>query len=90
MTKNEMKKGIAIKHGISQVEAEKWIDAVFDEFAEGLKQNGRVSIYNVLTAEIKDTKPRSGEINGTEYNKPAGKRIKTKYSPNFEVEVLGE
>ena len=90
MTKNEMKKGIAEKQSVSQVEAERWIDAVFDEFAEGLKQNGRVSIYNVLTAEIKDTKPRSGEINGKEYNKPAGKRIKTKYSPNFEDKVLGE
>lgn len=90
MTKNEMKKGIAVKHDITQVEAEKWIDAVFDEFAEGLIQDGRVSIYNVLTAELKDTKPRSGEINGKEYNKPAGKRIKTKYSPNFEDKVLGE
>ena len=90
MTKNEMKKRMAIKHDVSQVEAEKWIDAVFDEFAEGLRENGKVSIYNVLTAEIKGTKPRSGEINGIEYNKPAGKRIKTKYSPNFEDKVLGE
>ena len=90
MTKNEMKKGIAEKHSISQVEAEKWIDAVFDEVAEGLKQNGRVSIYNVLTAELKDTKPRSGEINGRPYTTPAGKRIKTKYSPNFEEKVFGE
>lgn len=90
MTKHDMKKGIADKYSISQVEAEKWIDAVFNEFAEGLTQDGRVSIYNVLTAELKDTKPRSGEINGKEYNKPAGKRIKTKYSPNFEDKVLGE
>ena len=90
MTKNDMKKGIAEKHSVSQVEAEKWIDAVFDEFAEGLKENGRVSIYNVLTAELKDTKPRSGEINGKPYATPAGKRIKTKYSPNFEDKVFGE
>lgn len=90
MTKHELINEVAKQQEISKVEAEKWVDATFEAFKEGLKNDGRVSIYNILTAEIKGTPARSGNLNGKEWSKPASKRIKTTYSKNFEAEVLGE
>ena len=91
MTKNELKKLIAeTNEGMSQVDAEKAIDMVFEGIKTGLIQDGKVGIYKTMTLEVKDTKPSSGVINGVEWSKPAGKRISVKVADAFMEDIVGE
>lgn len=90
MTKSELKELIAINEDIPKIEAERYIDAVFDAIKEGLRKDGKVAIHKTLIIEVRDTNAQSGTINGTAWSKPAGKKIVVKVSENFEEDVLGE
>lgn len=90
MNKPELKKLIAERNEISQVDAEKYINAFIDGVGEALKQDNKVAIQGFMNFEIKDTKPSSGVINGIEWEKPAGKKVSTKISKAFETEIVGE
>ena len=90
MTKQELIKDVAGQLEISQKDAEKYINAVFEGIKTGLIQDGKVGIYKTMTLEVKDTKPSSGVINGVEWSKPAGKRISVKVADAFLEDVVGE
>lgn len=90
MTKNELKKLISETNEVTQVEAEKAIDMVFEGIKTGLIQDGKVGIYKTMTLEVKDTKASSGVMNGVEWTKPAGKRIVVKVAGAFLEDVVGE
>lgn len=90
MNKTELKKLIAERNEITQVEAEKYINAFIDGVGEALRQDNKVQIQGFMNFEIKDTKPSSGVINGIEWEKPAGKKVSTKISKAFESEIVGE
>ncbi len=90
MTKPELVKNVSEQLNVAQKEAEKYIDAVFEGIKAGLIKDEKVSIYKTLTMELKDTKPRTGEVNGRPYSTPAGKRIKVKFADAFMEDVVGE
>ena len=90
MTKPELVKNVSEQLNVTQKEAEKYIDAVFEGVKAGLIKDEKVSIYKTLTMELKDTKPRIGEVNGRPYSTPAGKRIKVKVADAFLEDVIGE
>jgi len=90
MTKHELIKQIGIEQEISQLEAEKWVDTVFEGIKTGLISDGKVNIYKTLVMEVKDTNPSSGVINGKAWVKPAGKRISVKVADSFLADVIGE
>ena len=90
MTKPELVKNVSEQLNVTQKEAEKYINAVFEGIKTGLIQDGKVGIYKTMTLEIKDTKPSSGVINGIEWSKPAGKRISVKVADAFLEDVVGE
>ena len=90
MNKQDLKKIISEQNDVTQIEAEKYINAVFEGIKTGLIQDGKVGIYKTMTLEVKDTKPSSGVINGVEWSKPAGKRISVKVADAFLEDVVGE
>ena len=88
MTKQDLKKVIAEQRGISQKQAEEYIEAVFEGIKEGLKQDGKVALQGLINFEIKETKASSGVLNGIEWEKPAGHKVTAKVSDVFQKEVL--
>lgn len=90
MTKQDLIKNVVGQLEISQKDAERYINAVFEGIKTGLIQDGKVGIYKTMTLEVKDTKPSSGVINGVEWNKPAGKRISVRVADAFLEDVVGE
>lgn len=60
MKKNELIKELSVKAGISQKEAKEIYEALGEVYAEGLKAQGSVPLFDLGKLEIRKTSERKG------------------------------
>lgn len=77
MKKNELIKELSVKAGISQKEAKEIYEALGEVYAEGLKAQGSVPLFDLGKLEIRKTSERKGVNPSTreEIIIPAGHRV---------------
>lgn len=82
MNKVELVKGIAEETGITQKDANEFVDAFVKVAKEGLVEDGKVQLVGFLTLEVKDTAERKGYNIHTEEAMiiPAGKTVRARVS----------